>query len=241
MRIPIFYIPKTRFKKFLIIEKRYKCSFEIIPIGCDCHPAYTLQKLNIRKHSLPFDWLNTDPIKGIDFVFQNLKDGFGAFLRNLSRNGEGHIVSEKYPYAEFMHEKNLIENQFDRDKFAKRIKRLQRLLTKKIYFLYNVTSVSLKSDEQVFSFYNSVVEFTKQLKADQFLCLYIRYDESLSENTDQCTMLADLLSNNPKVRMAHYVREISKFGLWGSAERYESLYKSLRIDIKLTFPKMYFK
>ncbi|MBK7240512.1 MAG: hypothetical protein IPI00_10090 [Flavobacteriales bacterium] len=110
----------------------------MIPLGCDCHPAYALQKLNIRNKSLPFDWLNTDSIRGLEFVSENLKNDFIDFLSDLYINSRGHIVSEKYPYAEFMHEKNLIVLKSDKDKFLRRIDRLKSLLNNEIYFIYNV-------------------------------------------------------------------------------------------------------
>lgn len=174
-------MPKSRFKKFLFIEKNYSCRKEIIPIGCDCHPTYTLQKLYIRTKSLPFDWLNTNSIKGLEFVSENFKNDFIDFLRNLYINDRGHIVSEKYPYAEFMHEKNIIKQKSERDKFIRRIGRIKRLLNNEIYFLYNLTSSSLNSQKEVDSFYKSVIKFTNLLKNNQVLCIYIRYDESLGK------------------------------------------------------------
>lgn len=190
---------------------------------------------------MPFDWLNTDPIRGISFVSDNIRYNFESFLSKLFKKQDGNIVSEKYPYAEFIHEKNLIESQADRDKFSNRITRFQKLLDKKIYFLYNVTSVALSTEEQVLSLYNSALEFTKQLKTNQFLCVYIRYNEKLSENQDQCLLLANLLSKEPKVKLSHYVREMSAYGLWGRADKYPILYKELGIKIKRTFPRMYLK
>ena len=105
MKIPLIYIPKMRFKKFLNIEKNYKSPSQIIPIGCDCHPAYVLDKLNIRKFSLPFDWLCIDPIRCLWYVADNIESNFEHFIKNLYRNENGYIVSEKYSFAEFMHEK----------------------------------------------------------------------------------------------------------------------------------------
>ena len=126
VKIPIFYNPATGRKKYLWAEKRYKYQKTIIPLGCDCHPAYTLQSLNIRKQSLPFDWLNTNPVKGLAYVIDNIEKGFKGFLSELERNEEGHIISTEYPFAEFMHEKKLIENQADRQKFKRRIERFQK-------------------------------------------------------------------------------------------------------------------
>lgn len=242
MKIPLLYIPKTRFKKYLIIEKRFKCAKEIIPIGCDCHPAYTLQKLHIRKHSLPFDWLDTDAIKGISFVSSNIKTHFSGFLKGLVKNKKGHIVSNEYPYAEFVHEKNLIENKLDIEKFGRRIDRLEKLMHTDCFYLYNVKSSSLESKAQVTEFYRSVVEFQTLMKGEQLLCIYIRYDENLNENKNNCEMLLELLGNTKNVNSANYIREKSKAGIWGNAKKYPMLYRSLGIRIRNSLiPKMYIK
>lgn len=241
MKIPIYYIPKTRFKKFLFVEKKYNCRTEIVPVGCDCHPAYTLQKLNIRKKSLPFDWLNTESIKGLEFVSENLKNNFKYFLSNLYINKRGHIVSKKYPYSEFIHEKKLIEQKSNKEKFLRRIDRLKQLLNNEIYFLHNITSNSLQSEKNVDDFYQSVIEFKSQLKNNQILCIYIRYDESLNENENYCKKLITLLSNFRNIKISNYVREKKKEGIWGNEKYYPALYKSLGIKINLTFPKIYIK
>ena len=241
MRIPLFYIPKTSFKKFLVIEKRYKCKRAIIPLGCDCHPAHTLQKLNIRKTSLPFDWLNNDPIKSLLFVSENLDNNFNDFLDNLYRNSRGYIVSERFPYAEFIHEDNLIENNLDRKKFLRRIERFKKLLKEEVYFLYNITSESLDSKKNVYDFYNSVLNFISKLNANHTLCIYIRYDESLNENENYCEMLLKLLREIKNVKIATYIRYRDQEGIWGDAKYYISLYTLLGIKVSMTFPKIYLK
>ncbi len=241
MRLPIFYIPKTRFKKFLIIEQKYKSDREIIPLGCDCHPAYTLQKLNIRKTSLPFDWLNCDPIKGLLFVHDNVETNFKYFLINLCRNSKGHIVSERYPFAEFIHEKNLIEKDADKLKFAKRISRFQQMVFKNTYYLYNITSHALDSESSVYSFYESVLQFDAILDSQHSLCIYIRYDESINENKIYCEMLIGLVNELKFVKIANYIRKLDQDGIWGDANYYPTLYSSLGIKIKMTYPKIYFK
>jgi len=241
MKIPILYIPKTKYKKFLHIEKSYYCEKKIIPIGCDCHPAYTLQKLNIRKLSLPFDWLNTDPIKGLKFVYENLENNFIYFIEDLKVNSRNHIVSKKYPYAEFMHEKNLIKNKSDRIKFERRINRLKLLLKNDTFFLFNITSESLKSEKNVSDFYNSVLIFKNKMKKNQTLCIYIRYDENLNENEPFCNTLFEKLNNLKNINITKYIRNKSKEGIWGNKKYYPKLYKSLGIKIYLTFPKIYLK
>ena len=225
----------------MFIEKKYKCGKEIIPLGCDCHPSNKKKKLNIRNKSLPFDWLNTESIRGLEFVSENLKNDFIDFLSDLYINSRGHIVSEKYPYAEFMHEKNLIVLKSDKDKFLRRIDRLKSLLNNEIYFIYNVASDSLGSENAVEEFYNSVLEFNAQLKNTQILCIYIRYDESLKENESHCQKLVDSLASFSKINITNYVREKNKEGIWGNEKHYPALFRSLGIKIHLTFPKIYLK
>lgn len=240
MKIPILYIPRTGFKKSIIIKKKYFCTKEIIPIGCDCHPAYTLQKLNIRKRSLPFDWLNTDPLRGLKFVTENIETNFSDFLIGLHKNERGHVVSKRFSYSEFMHEKKLIENEEDKIKFSRRINKFLRLLDKDAYFLYAITSDALTSDEIVSEFYDSVIKFKSHLKNQQLLCIYIRYDESFNENSKFCEKLLVLLNNFENIKTTKYIREKEKEGIWGSDKKYPQLYRSLGIKINMTFPKITF-
>ena len=241
MKIPLIYIPKTRFKKFIYFEKKYFCNNEIIPIGCDCHPAYTLQKLNIRKRSLPLDWLNTDAVKGLEFVNENIANNFRDFLSGLYKNDRGHVVSKQFPYAEFMHEENLIESETDRAKFKRRIQKFLKLKHERAYYLYNVTSEALTSDKIVMEFYNSAVKFQSNLERKQLLCIYIRYDESYNENYTYCDKLLNSLKNTKKIKATKYLREREKEGIWGNEKKYSKLYRSLGIKIYLTFPKMFIK
>ena len=75
---------KLKFSKkynyVLVIKKRFGASKFLIPIGCDCHPAYMLKSLNLRKQSLPFDWLDTKPLFGLKYVYENIVNKFNFFL-----------------------------------------------------------------------------------------------------------------------------------------------------------------
>ena len=79
MKIKI--INNKNYKLFFFIEKKRVTIKDIVPIGCDCHTAHLLQKLNLRKYSLPFDWLYTNPVKGIEFVTKNNKESFQNFQK----------------------------------------------------------------------------------------------------------------------------------------------------------------
>lgn len=241
MRIPLIYIPRTKLKKFLYIEKRYKSNKLIIPIGCDCHPAFMLQKLNIRINSYPFDWMNTDPIKGLEYVTENIKTQFNDFLKEVKKNERGYYVSSQYPYAEFFHEKELDKNRKDQKKLKRRSDRFLKSINNKCGFLYNITSEALNSKEKSEAFCESAIKFCQLLKKDQKLHIYIRYDENLNENKEFCIELKNNLKNVKKINIADYVREQNKEGIWGNEKKYPSLLKSMGLEIKITFPKIYFK
>ena len=93
---------KKKSKKVHIYSRFYSKE-NIIPIGSDCHSAYILNALNIRKQSLVFDWLFSDSRLGIKYVNDNIKSEFKFFLNDLKLNFRDHIVSEFFPDTEFFH------------------------------------------------------------------------------------------------------------------------------------------
>lgn len=240
MKIPIIILPK--FKKFLFIENNFVSKNKIIPIGCDCHPAYMLSKLNLRKSSMPFDWLNTDPVLGIQYVFDNFKSNFNLFLEDLVLNEKGNIISKNYPNTEFLHEKDLIENPISRLKFSRRIERfLNFYLYNNCFFLYNVTSQSLDNSNKVIEFTKSIEDFSSLIKKNDKIFIYIRYDESFKENVFHCEKVYQNLQSIDKVSVVKYIRYLSDYGGWGNEKKYYALFQKLGINLKLTFPKIYFK
>ena len=48
-----------------------------VPLGLDCVLAYQLKKLELRKFSLPFDWIS---IKNIQIIINILNDDFKSFI-----------------------------------------------------------------------------------------------------------------------------------------------------------------
>ena len=48
-----------------------------VPLGLDCSLAYQLKKLELRKFSLPFDWIS---IKNIQIITNILDDDFKSFI-----------------------------------------------------------------------------------------------------------------------------------------------------------------
>jgi hypothetical protein len=200
-----------------------------------------MQSLNIRKQSLPFDWLNTEPIKGLGYVVDNIKHGFQFFLADLDRNHNGHVVSSRYPFAEFMHEKHLIENEVDQQRFVRRAKRFMELIQKECVFVYNITSESLKSSVEVNEFFKSVMEFKKLMSHNQRLYIYIRHDESFDENRSYCDELMKKIKDGDNVKVVKYITYKQTYGLWGNEKAYRQLYNVLGLKVRLVFPKVYFK
>lgn len=242
MRIPLLYIPKTGIKKFLYIDKQYSASRLIVPIGCDCHPAYCLQKLHIRQHSFPFDWLNTAPVKAISYVAENIKNRFSHFLENLTHNEAGHLVSASYPFAEFIHEKELNVNQIAQQKFIRRQKRfLNALANQPVDLLFNIPVSEIKDLKDVDYFYQSVADLTIDIKSNDRICIYLRYDENLSENAALAEALLNQLLKLEKVSTTKYCRNLKRYGIWGNPDEYPQLLRSLEITLEKKFPKIYIK
>jgi hypothetical protein len=240
MRLPIVYIPKTKIKKFIHIEKRYKCKYILIPLGCDCHPAYVLNSLYLRKVSFPFDWLNIKPIETFKYVNDNINDEFENFLKNIKLNERGYFISEKYPCSEFMHEKEL--NQIDSiNKFERRTQRFLNLFqNEKIAFLHNIPVNSIKDEKELSYYINSIKLFKTKISQTSLLNIYLRFDENLNENK----LLADELFNELNelnINTFKYVRNIKKNGIWGQKSKYYYLLTSMGIKLKLTFPKIFIK
>jgi len=241
MRIPVLYIPGTAIKKFLHIEKMYSFPKKIITIGCDCHPAYSLQSLYIRTESLPFDWLNVAPAKSIGYVADNIRTNFEFFLKDLRRNDEGHIVSSYYPFAEFIHEKQLIERPEDVARFKRRVTRFLDLIqTKDINYLHNTPAAMFSSPDEVNQYIESIKSFLPLLKKNDSLHIYIRFDENLEENKEIIDSFIEQAAALG-VSLTNYNRKFSKYGLWGNPAEYKKLYENLKLPIKFKKWIFYFK
>ena len=92
---------KLPFHYQLKINKQYKPLKSILPIGCDCHPAYMISKLELRNESLPFDWLDTKPSLALHYAFINVKDN--AFL-------DPTIIPDGDPVAKFTYQGQTYNN-----------------------------------------------------------------------------------------------------------------------------------
>jgi hypothetical protein len=180
---------------------------------------------------------------GIEFVNRNILSDFQFFLEDLKINERGYIVSEKFDYSEFMHEKNLISNLDSKAKFNRRINRFtDTIKNESVFYLYNITSVSINSKICVDKFFEDVIYFMSLIKETDKLHIYIRFDESYEENHIYCSLLLDKLNQLKNVKSIYYLRETSKYGTWGNESQYKKILNLFDIKIKSRFfPKFYLK
>lgn len=239
MKIPLLYIPRTTFKKFLYIEPRYVSDKNIIPLGCDCHPAYILKKLHLRKSGYPFDWLDTLPAKGLDYVNDTIASGFNYYLDGLKLNEAGNIIAEKYPYAVMLHETNLESGSKDRVKLERRAMRFLTDFAKgNNYYLYTLPVAGIQTREEAELFIESARTFINSADTKSTLHIILRYDENLNENPIISEILVNGIKNLNHVYFAKYIRNFTKYGLWGNPAEYTNLFKQLTIPVKRAFIKI---
>jgi hypothetical protein len=111
------------FEKKLYLENRFQSDRLFVSFVCDCHPDYLLDKLHLRKLSLPFDWLKTKPIEGLYFAAANVRENFRYFLHDLTINRNGRIISSAFPCVEFFHDNSLRSDPGEQEKCCRRISR----------------------------------------------------------------------------------------------------------------------
>lgn len=227
------------FQYQLKINKRFKSVKALLPIGCDCHPAYMLSKLELRNESFPFDWLDTKPSLALNFAFETIQSEFRFFLSDLEKNVEGKVFSKKHPEALFYHFDDLIENINFQKKIKERTQRFLKLYKDKAcYFLHTVTSQAIEKESDLQFVTQSIDKFSSILKPNDELLIYLRFDESLTENSCHAQLLEKTIQSYSQVKMISYVRHKEKFGIWGDETYYKKLVNNIGIHTKIGFPKI---
>lgn len=226
---------KLPFHYQLKINKQYKPLKSILPIGCDCHPAYMISKLELRNESLPLDWLDTKPSLALYYAFINIKDNFSDFLIDLKKNEKGKVFAEKYPEALFYHFDDLIENVQLQNKIRQRIARFLELRSSKsCYYLHTLPSSGIATTENLEFVKESIVNFQSLLKNNDELIIYLRFDESFEEHKEKAELLQDFADSLSQVRLIKYLRFKDKFGIWGDESQYKKLMHELGIKTKFS-------
>ncbi|HLO73752.1 MAG TPA: DUF1796 family putative cysteine peptidase [Flavobacterium sp.] len=227
------------FQYQLKINKQYKPVKSLLPIGCDCHPAYMLSKLELRKESLPFDWLDIKPHLALNFTFETIQSEFNFFLSDLDKNVQGKVFSQKHPEALFYHFNDLMENKAFQKKIKDRTQRFLKLhKNKSCYFLHTVTSQAIKEQSDLQFVIQSIDKFSSILKPNDELLIYLRFDESINENSQNAQLLERAIQSYPQVKMISYVRQKEAFGIWGDETYYKKLVNDIGIQTKIGFPKI---
>ncbi len=223
-----FNIPFLNIK--VSIEKSIKPDKVMVPIGCDCHPAYFLKQLGAKKYKLPFDWMNISPQNGLTYVYENMNNNFAQFDKNLRKSGIQRYVAEKYPYAEFFHEKTSLLTERGMLRLNTKIKRLINVTTtKSCGFLYCAPASHFTSTDQVNNFITGLKKLISIIKRSDSLHLYIRYDEDETENEYHISNLLNRIEKIDNVFISKLVLLKSRNGVWGDQRSYLRLFRDLNI------------
>lgn len=178
-----------------------------ISLGPDCHMAGALNYLNLRKESLPFDFLLTDIDKGLEYVSLLIENNFNDFIENLEYNSNLKVISKNYPYAQFYHH-DLLKNKqtlvkslkidhadMDElliDKFKRRANRFIDIIKNdenKCIFLYKISAEHIINNDKLQKIISSIEMFidimNKSSKCKYVLIIFIMINDN-----------NDLLKNN---------------------------------------------
>ena len=166
-----------------------------IPIGKNCLVAGQLNILKLREVSLPFDWLL---IKD-QYIFTYLNDlintKFENFTKNLLYNDRNVVISEKYPFCEFLHQ-NLINNTIKnkppldynlKNAIDRRCNRFMELIENKDnknLFICNISYNSFKLYESLF--FNEINKFinNKNIKCKFYLLIILSFKKDFYMEID---------------------------------------------------------
>lgn len=221
-------------KKYISIYKRYTYTKIIIPIGCDCHPAHSLQDLGLRKFSLPLDWLNIDPRQSLNYFLKNYNENFYNFYKNPIINKNGHYISSAYPEAEFIHEKRL-DTRETQSKIDRRISRLlETISSNNVIFVNCLPLESIRSNNDIITIIRDINNFKKHFV---HLHIYLRYDDDSTLRNPLHKELQEQL-NLLNVNHTLYYRNQKVNGMWGNPKENARLMKDMGIPIKISFPKI---
>lgn len=128
-------------------------SILIVPFGCSCVTAIALNRIGLRKQSLPFDWLAALPLSQTIDLLENHFDNF-LDLENLERfrrdSGKHAGYINKSNNIMFLHDFPKDGNYMEdfpavREKYNRRISRLYQLIacSQQILFIHCSEEVKL--------------------------------------------------------------------------------------------------
>ena len=104
--------------------------------------------------------------------------------------------------------------------------------------MHTVTSQAIKEQSDLQFVIQSIDKFSSILKPNDELLIYLRFDESLTENSHHAQLLEKSIQSYPQVKMITYVRQKNVFGIWGDETQYKKLINEIGIQTKIGFPKI---
>lgn len=243
MRIPLKYKFKLlqvgRKKIVLDFKKRFHSTTHLISLGCNCHPSHLLAAMELRKESFPFDWLLTDPIKGLNYSTQNLEKEFAYYTSDLKLQADGKAYAGKFPESCFFHHSELIYDFDLRKKIENRAARfIQFQKNNNCHYLYALPAASVNSDRVIKEFLASVQRWRIHAKQADCLGIYLTCTEGIEENFEYCNALMAACNSIKGVSTARFSLFISKYGLWGYENDYYKLLKDLQVPVKFQLPSI---
>jgi len=168
-----------------------------ISLGSNCSVAYQLQKLNLKKESLPFDWIRVNSIKAVLDLIENNFSGFLDDLVHVKDDEKFPFIDDTEEYFDKIQDKKtkIYKNQnigffhdfkdgvsFEevKEKYDRRIKRFYEKIKEKSYFIRD----EIKFKESDIPIYNQLNKLIKNYNKESKLVLIIN-DNKKSFNIDK--------------------------------------------------------
>ena len=204
-----------------------------ISLGPDCHPSGNLKKLNLRKQSLPFDWLLCNGNRRFEYVNNLINTNFSNFTTNLIYNHRGKVISKDYDYVEFFHH-DLLKNVSDSveetkepliEVMNKRGKRFMDIISNEnneVVFLCGLHHSKLIKDGLINNqkLYQDMINFDTNLNIKcNFKVLVYLYND----NEDYNLTLPDELENLNNFIFDKYIRNQNVCRVYGDVKDFKQL------------------
>lgn len=218
-----------------------------ISLGPDCLTAANLNMLDLRKISLPFDWLLTkNDIAGIDYVNKNIDTHFQYFLTNLKQNKKGYYYSENFPETFFPHyDFKAKEAEFEKlkrhyfaeyfenkspdsqiDKFKRRANRFINIINNSnnhCIFFYRVTNNTFFDEDTLCSIVEKIEYFIKKCRCGYKFLIYT----SLADKNNEKTIIFQKRFKNKFIYFKIYHINYTKNSEFGDKDDFKKLIKSI--------------
>jgi hypothetical protein len=210
-----------------------------ISLGPMCHPAGNLKRLNLRKQSLPFDWLLCSEDRGFEYINNLINTNFSKFTTNLIYNHRKKVISKNYDYVEFFHH-DLLKNVSDIKEESKETlievmnKRGDRFINiisnkiNKVIFLYMLHHTTLIKNGLINNrkLYEDMINFNTNLNIKcNFKVLVYLYND----NKDYNLILPDELNNLNNFIFDKYIRNQTVNKTYGSMNDFKQLLKKNKL------------